>query len=404
MKNLNKYIYTGLLGCLAFVWSCTDTEYDDYKKFTEGGEINYTEKADSLKAFSGKNRIKIQGVVDADPKITEFRVFWNDGRDSIALPVQRSGGVDTLAVTINDIPENIYNFAVRTYDAQGNKSLTTNVTGAVYGDRYQNTLYNRPVLANDLVNGTLTVSYASMDLTTGVIGTEIQIDGSNESLFVPIDEDDYSIPDYAVGTSYRYRTLFLPEETAIDTFYTEFVNYTPIAKPVILNAAIPFKASSKSGRWGILQDWTTTDPVKVHGGYGGWDEWNGNIFNIESGWGASAVTNGKIYQTIQGVQPATYVLNVLIRDTNHQLTDVGGSYFVVAKGNELPDVSDVESSDSVLAYRRINAALGGEYTYRLEFTVEDTMTDITVGQVTTQWGQTPGRFCNVRSWDIVVQN
>ncbi|MCC4213180.1 DUF4998 domain-containing protein [Leeuwenhoekiella parthenopeia] len=404
MKNLHLYIYVAVVSCFMILWSCSDQEYDDYKKFADGGEINYTEKVDSLKSFSGKNRIMLQGIINADPKITEFRVFWNDGRDSVSVPITRSGGVDTLEVTIADIPENIYNFQIRTYDAAGNKSLVSNVTGAVYGERYQNTLYNRPVLANDLVNGTLTISYASMDLTTGVIGTEVLIDGASESIFIPIDSEEYNISDYVAGESYKYRTLFLPEETAIDTFTTDYVSYTPIAKPILVNAAIPFKASSRSGRWGILEDWTTTQPVLVHGGYGGWDEWNGNIFNIESGWGAAAVNNGKIYQTLNEVQPATYVLNVLIRDTNHKLTDAGGSYFVVAKGNTLPDVSDVTSAEEVLAYKRINVELGSEYTYRLEFTIEDESTDITVGQITTQASGDPGRFCNVRSWDIVVQN
>ena len=141
--------------------------------------------------------------------------------------------------------------------------------------------------------------------------------------------------------------------------------------------------------------------MKIHNGYGGWDEWNGNIFNMESGWGAPAITNGKIYQSVTNVQPASYILNVLIRDTNHSLTDEGGSYFVVAKGDALPDVSDVQTADNVLVYKRINAALGNEYTYRLEFSLDENST-ITVGQITTQKDGNPGRFCNVRSWDIVV--
>ena len=144
----------------------------------------------------------------------------------------------------------------------------------------------------------------------------------------------------------------------------------------------------------------SSDPVKIHNGQGGWDEWNGNIFNIESGWGAPAITNGKIYQSVM-VEPASYTLNVLIRDTNHSLDDAGGSFFVVAEGETLPDVADVLTSDSVLAQKRINSALGTEYTYSLNFTVDEAMT-ITIGQITTQWGETPGRFCNIRSWDIIV--
>ncbi|EAQ48864.1 DUF4998 domain-containing protein [Leeuwenhoekiella blandensis] len=404
MKNIYKYTLITFLGLGSIFWSCTQEEYDDYKKFAADGEISYTERIDSLKAFSGNNRIMLQGVVNADPKITELRVFWNDKRDSLSLPVTRSEGIDTLEVMIEDIPENIYNFELRTYDAKGNKSLASNITGTVYGERYQNTLFNRPVTANNLIEDSLAIAYAGMDLSSGVIGTEVVYTNTADvetTVFVPIDEDVWSITDFKPLSTYQYRTVFKPEETAIDTFYTEYVSFTPISKPVLVNAAIPFKASSISGRWGILEDWTTTEPVKIHNGHGGWDEWNGNIFNMESGWGAPAITNGKIYQSVTNVQPASYILNVLIRDTNHSLTDEGGSYFVVAKGDALPDVSDVQTADNVLVYKRINAALGNEYTYRLEFSLDENST-ITVGQITTQKDGNPGRFCNVRSWDIVV--
>ncbi|RXG30026.1 putative protein DUF4998 [Leeuwenhoekiella palythoae] len=72
MKNIYKYILFAFAGILSLYWSCTSEEYDDYKEFTAGGEISYTEKIDSLKTFSGNNRIMIQGIINADPKITQF--------------------------------------------------------------------------------------------------------------------------------------------------------------------------------------------------------------------------------------------------------------------------------------------------------------------------------------------
>lgn len=407
MKNIYLKIVS-LLIVFASVgfYSCSDGE--DYLKYTEGGEISYTGKIDSLKIYPGRNRVKVEGLIISDPKVTEVRIYWNVKNDSIVVPVNRTAGVDTISVEIDNLPENVYNFEIRTFDKNNNKSIGVFESAEVYGDRYQNSLFNRPVLSNDLIKAkdSLSIKYASMDLTTGVIGTEIYYTSTDEKdkmIFVPIDNEYGVIEDYKYASTYKYRTVFLPEKTAIDTFYTDFVNFTPIAKPIIVNAAIPFKASSRSTRWGILADWITTNPIKVHNGYGGWDEWNGNIFNIESGWGAAAINNGKIYQTITDVQVATYILNVRIRDTNHKLSDAGGSYFVVAKGNSLPDVSDVTTSSNVLAFKRINSDLGTEYTYKLEFTIEGETTDITVGQITTQADGDPGRYCNVRSWDIVVK-
>ncbi|WP_373459075.1 DUF4998 domain-containing protein [Pedobacter sp. W3I1] len=38
------------------------TKADDYKKFTEKGEISYTGKLDSVKVMSGNNRVYIRGL------------------------------------------------------------------------------------------------------------------------------------------------------------------------------------------------------------------------------------------------------------------------------------------------------------------------------------------------------
>ena len=402
MKNLyNKLIVLALLVVGLVIFSCSDE--DEYLKYVEGGEISYTGKIDSLKVYPGLNRVRIEGLILADPKVSEVRIYWNTKKDSMVVPVTRTESVDTVSVMIDGLAENIYNFEVRTFDNQGNKSIAVYQTAEVYGARYQSSLFNRPILANNLIENTLTIDYASMDLTTGVLGTQViytSMENEEKELFVDIENSQAVIDDFKRFSSYKYRTAFIPEETALDTFYTDYVDIKPVPKPILANAAIPFRAISQDGRWGVLEDWTTTDPVKIHNGQGGWDEWNGNIFNIESGWGAPAITNGKIYQSVM-VEPASYTLNVLIRDTNHSLDDAGGSFFVVAEGETLPDVVDVLTSESVLAQKRINSALGTEYTYSLNFTVDEAMT-ITIGQITTQWGETPGRFCNVRSWDIIV--
>ncbi|RXG13507.1 putative protein DUF5013 [Leeuwenhoekiella aestuarii] len=400
--KLNKTLLGLLFLVLGlFIWSCSDE--DEYLKYTEGGEVSYTGKIDSLKVYSGRDRVRIKGLIIADPKVTEVRIYWNIKKDSVVLPITRGEGIDTVSVIIDNLPENVYNFEVRTFDSKNNPSIAVFAPAEVYGDRYQNSLFNRPVISNNLIRDSLTVNYASMDLTTGVIGTEILYTSNEDeqkTIFIPIENEAGIVEDFKPKSIYKYRTLFLPEEKALDTFYTEYVDFKPVPKPILANASIPFKAKSRDGRWGVLEDWTTTDPIKIHNGQGGWDEWNGNIFNVESGWGAPAITNGKIYQSVT-VEPASYKLNVLIRDTNHSLDDEGGSYFVVAKGEALPDVSNVDTSEDVLVYKRINTALGSEYTYTLNFTVDEAM-NITVGQITTQADGDPGRFCNVRSWDIVV--
>ena len=363
-----------------------------------------------LQSFSvkpGKNRVFVEGTVPANADIAEIRIYWNEQSDSKTIAVSSSSEAQQISTYIENLDEKFYAFEVQTVTAAGDGSILLKGGSEVYGDNYSNLLFNRPVNANVLEESSLTIEFGEMDLSTGVIGTQLNYEtteGSQEELFIPVSKKDLKITDFKAGTSYSYRSVFVPSPVAVDTFYTDNASYMPIEFPKLVNAAVPFAASSVSGRWGILEDWTTTDPVLIHNGHGGWDEWNNNIFNIESGWGAPAITNGKVYQSVM-TGPGEFALEVSVRDSNHSESDEGGAYFVIAKGTTLPDVADVTTSSEVLAYERIHttANSGTPEIYSIPYTIEEATT-ITIGQITTQWGQTPGRFCNIFSFEIVPGN
>ncbi|MFD2828519.1 DUF4998 domain-containing protein [Leeuwenhoekiella polynyae] len=402
MKTFKKQFF--LLLCfvaLVLVAACSD-EMEDYRKFTEGGEINYTEKMDSIKVFTGRERLYLQGIVNADPKITSFRVYWNSKADSVVVPVTRTKPVDTLSVYIDDLEENIYNLEVRTYDDELNSSIPVNITAEVYGSRYQNTLYNRPVISNVLIGNDLTVSYSSMDLTTGVLGTEIQYTSSNtseiEEFYVPIDSAMAFIEDFTSGSEYQYRTIFKPEPTSIDTFYTDYQGYIPEPKltdpPYLLNSSYPFEILEGGSRWGTPVGWIHNEAALSHGGYGALD---GELFDLESGWGEPDLINAKVYQTV--ILPAgTYAYSINIAETNYEGADnnLDKAYFTVAKGPQLPDVSEVETSSETLAYERVNKANG--LNSLLTFTLEET-TQLSIGVQTTNDGGA-GRYLKINSFKL----
>ncbi|WP_116127218.1 DUF4998 domain-containing protein [Lewinella sp. IMCC34183] len=400
MKNFLYHPLTWLFALVIFGCS-QDSEY--YKTFVDGGEIPYTGKIDSVEVFSGLNRVRVHGIIDSDPKVEELRIYWNLRNDSVSVPVARNSGTNTISVMIDDLPENIYTFEFVTFDGKGNPSVSQSVTTEVYGERYTSTLFNRPLSGNDLTEDTLTVTFANMDRSTGVIGTEIAYTstaGTEETTFVDIDDEQVVITNFESGSTYRYRTAFVPNATAIDTAYTAYQSVTPIAVPKLGNAEIPFvAAATDGGRWGNLAEpWKTNQAAQNHNGYGGWDGGCCGVpapnFNIESGWGAPAVVDGKIYQSVDA-PPATYELIVDVIDTNHSLDDEGGAYFVVTTSDTLPNVSDLATSPDVLNFSRIN----GVRLYVVQFTLEE-MSNITVGQLTTQGDQ--GRFANIRSFELEI--
>lgn len=413
-NNIKTGLY-GIVLCFFVVLSCS--EMDDYKEYVQDGEISYTGKIDSLKIYSGKNRVFVEGLFKADPKITECHIYWNDRADSLVIPVTKTASIDTLRTLIEELDENIYNFEIRTFDELGNSSVPVYGTGIAYGERYQASLINRPVNKSDLYAGdlTATVEYAGMDLTSGVFATEIMyIDGDNgeHTLIVPIDSIGAEIENYKIGADFQYRTLFLPDSTSIDTFSTDYVSVDPDIV-YLKNYDVPFEIESSSGRWGILADWITNDAAKSHDGYGGTDTNNGTAyFNLESGWGAPEIVNGKVYQTVT-LSPGTYMFKANLRQSGgaNDTWNVGQgdqAYLVVSEGDDLPDVDVIETSSATLGYVRVlrdNDPDG----FKVEFTITEEK-QVSVGYATTQpggWvgGQYPGtadgRHCNISSFEFI---
>lgn len=236
IKKHFSYSFLFLLA-LAGLGSC-DSMDEGYKDLIKNGEISYTGKIESLEFFSGKNRAQIKGVFKSDPKITECRIFWNNRKDSISIPVVRTQAEDILDVIIPNLAENNYNFEVITYDKLGNKSIPVFTNGIVYGERYQLSLSNRPIVTSTLVGSKLTINFGTMDTSTGVFTTEVTYTNTSNVLttvnvpyFItgPINSVNPSviISDYKNG-SFSYRTLFKPDPKSIDTFYSEV---TTVTKP-----------------------------------------------------------------------------------------------------------------------------------------------------------------------------
>lgn len=214
-----------------------------YKDFIKNGEIIYTGRADSLKAFPGKNRIKLTWFLVSDPKITKNVVYWNDKADSLVLSVVKTANTDTIEVIIPNLAEKTYTFQVYTYDDFGHSSIKAEVIGAVYGDNYANTLLNRPL--NTSIYNTTTKNLAitwygvsaqaiilEMSYTNNAGATQTVTD-------IPVIDPAYpnrawtlapvsNLPNFKKGTSYSYRTGYKPTSLCIDTFYTA---WTPVLVP-----------------------------------------------------------------------------------------------------------------------------------------------------------------------------
>ncbi len=270
------------------------------------------------------------------------------------MPIKRTAGVDTLKAYINNLADAVYNFELVTFDQQKNKSVRVYAIGRAYGQNYQLSLLNRPALeANTGSNGVTTISFSNLDANSGAQSTEVKYttaNGAEAKLSLPLTQASLQLPsDYKIGTALSYRTKYLPDTLAIDTFYTEYSRINVrryVTDLYLVNSAYPFATLGCSGsRWCTPSGWTLNSAVRnftLNGvSYGGVDANQGYRLSMEAGWSTTllSITNGKMYQS--PILPAgEYELEATINSVG----TTGSFYLAAALGNSLPDIGDLASN------------------------------------------------------------
>lgn len=216
-----------ILSIMAIAWFTSCRKMDDYKSFQGGKEIYYPGILDSARVFSGNKRVLLWGLFTSDPKIVKYKVFWNGRESFIEKDIVRSAGVDTVELFLNNLTEGGISFEIRTFDEKGNSSVPVNVSGIVYGANYATGLinrgYNRGTTVYDDNTGVLTIDWVSIDPTSIFTLVEYtDTNGKNRRLKVTdVEATKTFITDYKKGTNIAINTAYLPNTTAIDTFYVE---------------------------------------------------------------------------------------------------------------------------------------------------------------------------------------
>lgn len=206
--------------------SCSKGDISD--PFVKGGEFSYPAKADSVLARGGKYRLELSWLLISDPKITKYKVYWNNRRDSVEGDVVRTHSVDTVRVMFNNWEEGIYNFDIYTYDKYGNRSVKVSTTGKVYGDTYQNSLHTRSLRSVNKV-GKQHYQINWMEAEPQFYSANVTYKGSDGKMMNVIAKNADSrsellnFPNW--GGEFSYTAKFLPEPKALDTFYVAAEDY-----------------------------------------------------------------------------------------------------------------------------------------------------------------------------------
>lgn len=348
MQKRNLIGASALIMALFILGSCT--KWDDYRKYTADGETVYSGKIDSVKIYSGRLRVRLVGLLPADPKIVKSKIWWNDNRDSIEFPIAKGVGPEVFDKTFS-VDEGVKNFKIQTFDALGNPSVLVTATGVVFGPKYEAGLLNRPVASSELFsNGNTIMNWENFDTTSGAKATIAEytdVNNVKQTVLTPVSQTTTTLPNFKSGTTITYKTLYLPNALVIDSFYsvpvTVGVKYE-ITSQYMANTGPGFQRATFDGRWGTLAaPWITNAAAKNKGGVnGGYSSDAGGVINWET-WGNTPVTNGIIYQATSSPLPAgNYIVSF---DEYSELQANSSIYCIAAAGADgLPVLANLTNS------------------------------------------------------------
>lgn len=325
MKYKNNYFPFWLLAAIIITGMVACSKMDStYRDFWKNGETIYPASADSLKIYSGKNRVEITWLILGDPSIKKAKVFWNNGADSLQVPISRTGNkVDTVKIVLENMQEGTYTFNIYTYDDKGNRSVGTTAVGKAYGDSYEGSLLSRIINSAFFLDDSLKIVWGDPADETS-LGSEIlytDTSGNPRQLLVAPNADTTIITDYDfnAGHNFQYRTLYFPDSTSLDTFYTSY-------KAVRVKG--PRQELSKSG-------WTAT----------------ASSYDARSGTArapASAIDNNTSTIWVNQISPQTYYPHSITVDMGSVVPNVAGLTFLVSQRAETPKLIQILiSTDSI---------------------------------------------------------
>ena len=141
------YIFTALTLALAAA-SCAkqDTVYKEWVK--EGGYI-YPAKPLNVEVQQGYKRIVVQWTLPMDPSIRTAKLFWDNYTFEREFNyADYPGGV--VKTVIDGLEDRSYTFDIVNYDAEGNRSLVSEITTSPFAESWLVSHAERTIVSSEM--------------------------------------------------------------------------------------------------------------------------------------------------------------------------------------------------------------------------------------------------------------
>ncbi len=227
LPEILKWI--GILFVIYHVTACSDMN-SDHDIYLKNGEILYIGRVDSAKVLPGNERFLLRYWV-TDPRAKVLKIYWSQKQDSLIVSIPDHAPLDSMDVLVGDgqkiIPEGSYTIQLYTADGVDLRSVLFEKNVNVYGEKFAATLLERLItsVGYSSEKKEVTVQWAAA-MSAKEIGIEItyfDISGKKITWKGSTKEIGTTtvLKEVDVTQGVFYRTMYLPESLAIDTFYTE---------------------------------------------------------------------------------------------------------------------------------------------------------------------------------------
>ena len=271
MKIIYKYIERSalILLSLSLFIACEDT-YEQHNEFIEDGEIIYPTKLDSLKSFTGANRVKFTGTIKNAFDVSKVVVTWG-GTDAERKEfdyVRGNQEIDSLTLIVDGLDEGVYNFNIFSQDDKNNASLKKLIVERVFGNTFSENLVPRGIKSLGIEsNGEALLTFTeSGDFTRDTEISYTNTSGEEINLIVVAGENVGTLINLDPSKPINYRTFYVPtvadfegNETSIDTFPSPWGEASlPSSLQSIVNSVTVTSAFG-----GALLSWSNPDNLDI---------------------------------------------------------------------------------------------------------------------------------------------
>lgn len=260
MKKLS-ILLTFILGLTLLFIGCQKME-DIHSEYLRDGDIIYAPKPDSIQTFGGHNRIALKYYLINANNVNKCIIEWDEGANSQTVDITPNTPLDSIQVIINNLDEKSYIFKVYTMDKFGNRSIKVQKPGSAYANKYQSGLSNRSLIGMEGGGTTDSVIVSWGTAPIGNTGVELTYkNNAGEPVTKKVmPEDDYTvIKGWESESEMSYKSFYIPEEMAIDTFASA-IETTQLPK------FIEFKGVKIANtNWEIV-DFSTEEPAEANWG------------------------------------------------------------------------------------------------------------------------------------------